>query len=226
MNWEDESYLLFKRKFRENATIVNVFSSKKGKISGIVYGGNSRKVKNYLQMGNKLFVAYNSKSENRIGYFKTELIKAISPIYFNDKERSAAIISLCNILNILLPESQQNEKIYSSFEELINSLNNENWIILYILFETKLIKDLGYDTNLTVFQSYSDKDKVFRIVNIDGYKYEVPTYLIYQKIPKHLTNELIKKSLFFLRSIFINKFFLPNNLIFPKSRIILESYFN
>jgi DNA repair protein RecO (recombination protein O) len=226
MNWEDESYLLSKRKFRENATIVTIFSSKKGKIAGIVYGGNSRKVKNYLQIGNKLFVVYNSKSENKIGYFKTELIKAVSPIYFNDKDRSSAISSLCNILNILLPDSQINEKIYQSFEKIINSLNNDNWIILYILFEIKLIKDLGYDTNLTTFQNNCDEGIDFKMINIDGYRYEVPTYLIYQKIPNQLTNKLIKKSLFFLRSIFINKFFLPNNLIFPKSRIILESYFN
>ena len=86
MNWEDECYLLSKRKFRENANIINVFTFKKGKIGGIVYGGNSRKIRNYLQISNKIFISYNSKSENKIGYFKTELIKPISPLYFNDKE--------------------------------------------------------------------------------------------------------------------------------------------
>ena len=82
MNWEDECYLLSKRKFRENANIISVFTPNKGKVSGIVYGGNSRKIRNYLQISNKLFVLNNSKSDNKIGYFKTELIKAISPIYF------------------------------------------------------------------------------------------------------------------------------------------------
>ena len=50
MNWEDECYLLSKRKFRENANIINVFTLKKGKVGGIVYGGNSRKIRNYLQI--------------------------------------------------------------------------------------------------------------------------------------------------------------------------------
>ena len=45
MNWEDECYLLSKRKFRENANIINVFSKERGKVSGLVYGGNSRKIK-------------------------------------------------------------------------------------------------------------------------------------------------------------------------------------
>ena len=102
MNWEDECYLLSKRKFRENANIINVFTLKKGKVGGIVYGGSSRKIRNYLQISNKLFILNNTKNENKIGYFKTELVKAISPIYFNDKERSSALISLCSLLNLLL----------------------------------------------------------------------------------------------------------------------------
>ena len=31
MNWEDECYLTIKRKFRENANIINVFTPNKGK---------------------------------------------------------------------------------------------------------------------------------------------------------------------------------------------------
>ena len=226
MNWEDECYLLSKRKFRENANIINIFSSQKGKIVGIVYGGNSRKIKNYLQIGNKLFVMHSSKSENKIGYFKTELIKPITPLYFNDKERSSAIVSLCYLLNILLPEFQPNKKIYKSLENLFHSLNLDNWIILYIFFELNLIKDLGYDANLIKFKNENDIDSDIKRVDIDGYIYEVPNYLIFNKSPSKVTNNLIKKSLYFTRNIIMNKFFLPNNLHFPKSRIILENYFN
>ena len=226
MNWEDECYLLSKRKFRENANIINVFTLNKGKVGGIVYGGNSRKIRNYLQISNKLFIFHNSKNDNKIGYFKTELIKAISPIYFNDKERTSALISLCSLLNILLPESQPYKEIYKSYEKLINSLNLDNWIVLYILFEINLIKELGYDTNLTIFQKSNDGLDDLKKIDIDGYKYEVPLFLITQKIPNVFTKFLIRKSLIFTRNIFLNKFFVPNNLIFPKSRIILENYFN
>ena len=52
MNWEDEGYLLSKRKFRENANIISVFTSQRGKVAGIVYGGNSRKIRNFLQISN------------------------------------------------------------------------------------------------------------------------------------------------------------------------------
>ncbi len=226
MIWEDECFLLSKRKFRENANIINVFTKNKGKIDGIVYGGNSRKIKNYLQVSNKLFVSHNSKNENKIGYFKTELIKAISPIYFNDKERTSALISICSLLNILLPNSQPNKIIYNSFEKLIDAINLKNWIFLYIFFEINLIKDLGYDTNLANYSNNVDNDKVFFKTKIDGYIYEIPNYLIQKKIPENFTNLTIRKSLYFTRQVMLNKFFIPNNLVFPKARVIFENYFN
>ena len=226
MIWEDECYLLSKRKFRENANIINIFTKEKGKVDGIVYGGTSRKIKNYLQISNKLFVSHSSKNENKIGYFKTELIKPISPLYFNDKERTSALISICSLLNTLLPEAQQNKKIYNSFEKLINSINLENWVFIYIFFELNLIKDLGYDTNLKQYSTDQIKNDVISKIKIDGYIYEVPIFLIFKKIPVKFNNTLIRKSLYFTRNVLQNKFFIPNNLLFPKSRVVLENYFN
>ena len=225
MIWEDECYLLSKRKFRENANIINIFTQKNGKVDGIVYGGNSRKIRNYLQISNKLFVSHNSKSDNKIGYFKTELIKPISPLYFNDKERTSALLSVCSLLNILLPTSQPNKEIYNKFENLINSINLENWIFIYIFFELNLIKELGYDTNLNQNQNEIDMIDTKKI-KIDGYIYEVPNYLAIKKIPQNFTNMLIKKSLYFTRQVMQNKFFIPNNILFPKSRVLLENYYN
>ncbi len=211
----------------KNHSLNASFSNKeKGKVDGIVYGGTSRKIRNYLQISNKLFVSHSSKSENKIGYFKTELIKPISPLYFNDKERTSALISICSLLNTLLPEAQQNKKIYNSFEKLINSINLENWIFIYIFFELNLIKDLGYDTNLEQYSPNESTSNDISKIKIDGYIYEVPNFLIFKKIPVKFDNTLIRKSLYFTRNVLQNKFFIPNNLLFPKSRVVLENYFN
>ena len=225
MNWEDECYLLSKRKFKENANIINVFSKKRGKVSGVVYGGNSRKIKNYLQISNKLYINHNAKNENRLGYFKTELVKPISPLYFNDKERSSALLSISSILNMLLPDSQPNQNIYKSFEKFVNSIKLDNWIILYIFLELSLIKDLGYDPNLEQFKT-NKSESDFQKIKIDTFTYDVPLYLIQKKIPDNFSKNLIKNSLNFTRNIIQNRFFLPNKLPFPKTRILLESYYS
>ena len=82
-----------------------------GKVNGIVYGGTSRKVKNYLQLGNKIFVIYNSKSQNKIGYFKTEILEAISPKYYNDKKRCFVFSQFVNY-SILCSRTINRTKIF------------------------------------------------------------------------------------------------------------------
>ena len=225
MNWEDEGYLLSKRKFRENANIVNVFTNSFGKVSGIVYGGNSRKIRNYLQISNKIFVFYSSKNQNNIGYFKTELVEAISPKYFNDKKKTSALLSLTSILNILLPDSQSYKNIYSSLEHLIQNFDHEQWDYFYINWELNLIKELGFDTDLEKFnKNFLDDNEIINL-NIDGIRYQVPKFLISRDLETKIDSKLIKKALIFTRNILLNKFFLPNSLNFPKSRILLENYF-
>ena len=225
MNWEDECFLLAKRKFRENANIINVFTKNRGKIVGIVFGGNSRKIRNYLQISNKLFVINNSKNENKVGYLQTELVEAVSPIYFNNKKKMSALISFSSLLNSLLPEYQPQIQLYKSFEKFIKNLKLENWILTYILLELNLIKELGFDTDLGKFKKELNNDEYIK-VNIDGRYYTVPSFLIDNEFPEKIEEKQIKSSLIFTRNLMLNNFFLPNNMQFPQSRVLFEKYFN
>ena len=73
MIWDDTGFLLSKNRYNENSLIAEIYTKQHGKVSGIIFGGTSKKIKNYLQIGNNLYVNFNSKSENRIGYFKVEI---------------------------------------------------------------------------------------------------------------------------------------------------------
>ena len=64
MNWQDSGFLLSKNKYNENSIISECYTKNHGKITGIIFGGTSKKIKNYLQIGNKLHVNYNSKNDN------------------------------------------------------------------------------------------------------------------------------------------------------------------
>ena len=157
MYWKDEGYLLSKNNFDENSIIIEAFTLKHGKYTGIVYGGASRKQKGKFQIGNKFLLNWKSKNENRSGYFTIELIKPVSPFFFDDKKRSACILSAASILKILLPERQINKNIYNSFENLLFDLGSDNWIKLYINWELLLIKELGFETNLKI--NYNNNTK-------------------------------------------------------------------
>ena len=157
MYWKDEGYLLSKNNFDENSIFIETFTSDHGKYTGVVYGGSSKKQKRNFQIGNKILLDWKSKNENRSGYFKVELIKPISPFFFDDKKRSACILSATSILKILLPERQTNKKVYNSFENMLSDLRSQNWISLYIDWELSLIKELGYETNIKI--NYNDDAK-------------------------------------------------------------------
>ena len=84
--------MLSKNKYNENSIIVEIFTLDHGKTSGIIFGASSKKIKNYLEIGNKLHVNYNYKNENRLGYFKVEIIKATSPLFLTIKKDYCVLI--------------------------------------------------------------------------------------------------------------------------------------
>ena len=222
MNWENEGFILSKRKFRENAIILEVFTSDFGKVNGIVYGGTSRKVKNYLQLTNKIYINYVSKTDNRIGYFKTELIEAFAPRYFNNKNKILCLNSITSILRILLPENQKSKNIYNSLENLLSHFDNKDWFLNYLYWELNLISNLGFgfDTD-KISNTNGQKNINIKIDNID---YKIPIFLI-SKDNVNINSNEIYEGLLFTRKLMENKFFIPNNIKFPLSRKIFENKF-
>ena len=219
MYWKDEGYLLSKTSFDENSIIIETFTMNHGKYSGVVYGGSSRKQKKNFQIGNKILLNWRSKNENKMGYFNIELIDPIAPLFFDNKKKAICILSATSILKTLLPERQINKNIYFSFDRLIEQLNHENWIKLYIFWELSLIKELGFDSNF-----FKEKN-IDNHIEIDNKKLAIPD-LIIQKDNNSFTNSEIQKALIFNKFLIMEYFILPNRLRLPFSRTILEKYYN
>ena len=219
MYWKDEGYLLSKTSFNENSIIIEAFTMNHGKYSGVVYGGSSRKQKKNFQIGNKILLNWRSKNENKMGYFNIELIDPIAPLFFDNKKKAICILSATSILKTLLPERQINKKIYFSFDRMLEQLNHENWIKLYIFWELSLIKELGFDSNF-----FKEKN-IDNHIEIDNKKLAIPD-LIIQKDNNSFTNFEIQKALIFNKFLIMEYFILPNRLRLPFSRTILEKYYN
>ena len=222
MNWENEGFILSKRKFRENAIILEVFTSDFGKVNGIVYGGTSRKVKNYLQLTNKIYLNYVSKSDNRIGYFKTELIEAFAPRYFNNKNKILCLNSITSILRILLPENQKSKNIYNSLENLLSHFDKNDWFLNYLYWELNLISNLGFGFDTDKISNINGQKNIN--IKIDNIDYKIPIFLI-SKDNANINSNEIYEGLLFTRKLMENKFFIPNNIKFPLSRKIFENKF-
>ena len=222
MHWKDEGYLLSKINFGENSIIIETFSLNHGKYTGIVYGGSSKKQKKNFQIGNKILLNWRSKSENKIGYFNIELIKPVSPLFFDDKRKTICVLAATSILKILLPERQINKQIFFSFEKLINQLNHDDWIKSYIFWELSLIKELGFEIEL--LNSKNSTKTMINPIEINNKSFVIPMMLFDKNIKKYSNNE-IREALIFSKNLLIENFILPNRLKFPLFRNILENYY-
>ena len=220
MNWIDEGFLINKNRYSENSLIAELYTKERGKISGIIFGGTSKKIKNYLQIGNKLHVNYNSKSDNRIGYFKVEILNAYTPLYFDHKQKLSCITSAINLIKILTAESQENIKVYNLIENLFLILKNDDWLKKYIFWELDLLKLLGYDLELENFVEKSVvENKIIYYANSSTEKKYVPNFLI----EKELEVNDLKTLLTGLKLVgdYLDKTILkPNNLNYPNSRLL------
>ena len=220
MNWIDQGFLVSKSRYSENSIIAELYTFDRGKVSGIIFGGTSKKIKNYLQVGNKLHINYNSKNDNRMGYFKIEILNAYSPFYFDHKQKLSCITSAMNLIKILTAEAQANKKVYSLIEDLFNLLNEQNWLKKYIFWELELLKLLGYDLELEnlVEKNLEDNKTVYFATSYTEKKY-VPNFLIEKDL--EVTDINILLSGLKLVGDYLDKTILkPNNLNYPNSRVI------
>ena len=225
MNWIDEGFLINKNRYSENSLIAEIFTKNRGKMSGIIFGGTSKKIKNYLQIGNRLHVNYSSKSDNRIGYFKIEILNAYSPLYFDHKQKLSCITSATNLIKILTADSQSNIEVYQIIENFFLILNDKNWLKKYIFWELDLLKVLGYDLELeSLVEKDTIKNKTVYYASSSTEKKYVPNFLIDKDIEvsdlKTLLNGLK------LVSNYLDKTILkPNNLSYPSSRLLFINSF-
>ena len=219
MIWDDSGFLLSKSRYNENSLIAEIFTKEHGKSIGIIFGGTSKKIKNYLQIGNKIYVNFNSKSVNRVGYFKIEIQEALSPYFFDNQQKLSCITSAMHLIKILTAELQKNELIYHSIENFYYLLKDDNWIKNYVLWELELFKILGYDLE---FKNLVSK----KIINNEQ-QYVSKSSIDKRIIPKFLVdkNENTKDLKILLNGLklvgdYLDKTILgPNNLTQPISRL-------
>ena len=225
MQWDDTGYLVSKNKYNENSLIAEFFTENHGKISGIIFGGTSKKNKNYLQIGNKIFVSYNSKNSSQLGYFKIEILKALTPLYFDKKQKLLCITSAMQLIKLLTAEAQSNKEIFQLIDDFFELLISDDWIQRYVYWELELLKLLGYDLDLEkIVKKEIIEGKINYLVRSSTEKKFVPNFLIEKDLEVHDIKTLLTGLK--LVSDFLDKTILkPNNLNYPNSRLIFINSF-
>ena len=219
MIWDDKGFLLFKSKYNENSLITEIFTENHGKVSGIIFGGTSKKIKNYLQIGNEIYINFNSKSQNKVGYFKVEILRAHSPIYFENSKKLSCIISAMHLVRLLTADSQTNKDIYQLIRNFYFLLGESNWIKEYIFWELELFKLVGFDLELEKLVDKELVGKEFRYISKSSYEKKIiPNFLI-DKNNETVDVINLQKGLKLVGDYLEKTILKPNNLSQPRSRL-------
>lgn len=222
----DQGFLINKFKYNENSIIADFYTKESGKTSGIIFGGTSKKIKGYLQIGNYFHLNLNSKNETRVSSIKAEIIKAYTPIYFNNQKKLYSIISAMSLIKNLTPENENNFDIFNLIQNFFNLLEKNNWLKNYINWELKLLKYLGYDLNLkNIVEKEIVNNKEVFYVKSSKQKKTVPNFLVNENIEKVEYFEILRG--FTIVSSYMEKnIFTPNNLKVPIQRMEFENLLN
>ena len=219
MQWDDIGYLVFKNRYNENSIIAEFYTKDHGKCSGVIFGGTSKKIKNYLQIGNKFHINYNYKIEGKLGYFKVEIFKVYTPFYFNNKKKLLCITSAMNLIKLLTVELQENFKIFDAIEDFFINLNNENWTKKYVFWELKILKYIGYDIDFKkiINSEIIKNEKKYYLKSNTNKKY-IPNFLI-DKDDKRIDNDSLLKGLNLVGDYMNKNILKPNNINYPNARL-------
>ena len=151
MEWRDQALILGGRRFGESGLILDVLTATKGRRSGLVYGGASRKKRAMFEPGNALELTWSGRLEEQLGRFTVaETTSSRAGRYLDRPEALAAINTVAALLRGAVDEGDAaGSALYTPTTLLLDALDTwPVWPALYARWELGLLSALGFGLDL------------------------------------------------------------------------------
>ncbi|WP_321488937.1 DNA repair protein RecO [uncultured Hyphomonas sp.] len=151
MNWSDDGIILGGRRFGEGGLILDVLTRSRGRRSGLVYGGNSRRRRAQYEAGNSVSLSWTGRLEDQLGRFEVaEASKERASHVLDDAKALAAVSAITAILRMSLNEGDvAGSAMFEATEVLLDQIEaREIWPALYVRWELGLLSALGFGLDL------------------------------------------------------------------------------
>lgn len=151
MQWRDEALILGGRRFGESGLILDVLTATKGRRSGLVYGGASRKKRPQYEAGNSIELSWTGRLEEQLGRFNVAEV-TISRAGRN-LDRPEALLAITTVTALLRGAVDEGDAAGSALFQptslLLDALDNwPVWPALYAKWELGLLSTLGFGLDL------------------------------------------------------------------------------
>ena len=189
--------LISKKILKENDLIIKILSNSDKIISGIVYGGLSKKKRTIYQIGYFLNFEVLEKN-NRPLSINAEIIPPHISLIINDKYKLNCLLCVTSIINLAIIEGQHVNDIYFIVENFLNKMFvKKKWLIDFHKFLFDLLKVIGYEIKYTNndHNIYFDLNKLEFVKVKSNYSVKFPFHLFkedYSDIDKTSVNNIFK----------------------------------
>ena len=151
-------------------------------------------------------------------FFKVEILKALTPLYFDNNKKLSCISSAMHLVKLLTAEAQSNKEIFFLINRFFEILTVDNWIQEYIFWELELLKLLGYDLELkNIVEKEVINKKINYFVKSSSEKKNIPNFLIDENY-ENVDLNILLKGLKLVTDYLEKSILKPNNLNLPSSR--------
>ncbi|NKB57816.1 MAG: DNA repair protein RecO [Alphaproteobacteria bacterium] len=149
MDWTDRGIVLSARRHGESSVILSLLTVEHGRHAGVVRGGQSRRQRGVLEVGNLLSASWRARLEEHLGNFTVELETGHAARVLDRADRLAALSALCATLDGCLAEREPHPALFASTLHLIETLENGPFAARYAMWEFNLLGELGFGLDLT-----------------------------------------------------------------------------
>lgn len=134
----------------EGGAVVHLLSEDMGKIGGYVNGAqSSARLRSMLQQGNIVNFDWQSKTDGQLGRFDLELEQDISATILDNSKALMVVKSLCDLLDMFLPEREAYSALFHGSVAFLNILKTDEWPAAYIMWEMAFLRELGYGIDMS-----------------------------------------------------------------------------
>lgn len=149
IEWRDEAVLLSTRRHGENALILTVLTRDRGRHAGLVRGGQSRKLKGALQVGNRIAIQWRARLEDQLGTISVEPVHGYAALLMDHPGKLLAMGAAVALVEAALPEREPHPDLFDSLDALMVALDGPTWAETYARWEVGLLAELGFGLDLS-----------------------------------------------------------------------------
>lgn len=148
--WQAEGIILNARAHGETSAIVDVLTAEQGRVTGLLRGGQSRRITPMLQPGNRVHLEYHARLDTHLGQFRMEPLRLRAGFVLHDRARLAGLSAVTALCLFATAEEDPHPALMSRTESLLDALTEgAPWYGAYLRWEISLLEEMGFGLDLS-----------------------------------------------------------------------------